>query len=50
MGAVASILGIWILTATLVLVAIQRIYANDYDLDADTMMVISAIGILINIM
>uniref|UniRef100_A0A1I8NLT9 Zinc transporter 2 n=3 Tax=Stomoxys calcitrans TaxID=35570 RepID=A0A1I8NLT9_STOCA len=49
MGALASILGIWILTATLVLVAIQRMYANDYDLSADTMMVISAIGILINI-
>ncbi|XP_075166360.1 zinc transporter 41F isoform X2 [Haematobia irritans] len=49
MGALASILGIWILTATLVLVAIQRVYANDYDLDADTMMVISGIGILINI-
>ncbi|XP_073844863.1 zinc transporter 41F [Musca autumnalis] len=49
MGALASILGIWILTATLVLVAIQRIYANDYDLDASTMMVISGIGILINI-
>ncbi|XP_058982573.1 zinc transporter ttm-1-like [Musca domestica] len=49
MGALASILGIWILTATLVLVAVQRIYANDYDLDANTMMVISGIGILINI-
>ncbi|XP_065369191.1 zinc transporter ttm-1 isoform X2 [Calliphora vicina] len=49
MGAIVSILGIWILTATLVLVAIQRIYSNDYDLDANTMMTISGIGILINI-
>ncbi|KAM7343960.1 zinc transporter 41F isoform 1-T5 [Cochliomyia hominivorax] len=49
MGAIVSILGIWILTATLVLMAIQRIYSNDYDLDANTMMTISGIGILINI-
>lgn len=49
LGAIISILGIWILTATLVLVAIQRIYSNDYDLDANTMMAISSIGILINI-
>uniref|UniRef100_A0A1A9WQV5 Zinc transporter 2 n=1 Tax=Glossina brevipalpis TaxID=37001 RepID=A0A1A9WQV5_9MUSC len=48
-GAIASILGIWILTATLVLMALQRLCTNDYDLDANTMMTISFIGILINI-
>lgn len=50
MGAIVSILGIWILTAALVLVAIERIYLNDYNLDANAMMTISGIGILINIM
>ncbi|XP_017481077.1 PREDICTED: zinc transporter 2, partial [Rhagoletis zephyria] len=49
MGALASILGIWILTATLIIVAMERLYSNDFDLNANTMMVISGIGILINI-
>ncbi|XP_067631859.1 proton-coupled zinc antiporter SLC30A2 isoform X2 [Eurosta solidaginis] len=49
MGAIISILGIWILTATLIMVAMERLYSNDFDLNASTMMVISGIGILINI-
>ncbi|XP_054089259.1 proton-coupled zinc antiporter SLC30A2 [Zeugodacus cucurbitae] len=49
MGAIVSILGIWILTATLIIVAMERLYSNDFDLNAKTMMVISGIGILINI-
>ncbi|XP_054738513.1 proton-coupled zinc antiporter SLC30A2 [Anastrepha obliqua] len=49
MGAIISILGIWILTATLIMVAVQRLYSNDFDLNANTMMAISGIGILINI-
>uniref|UniRef100_A0A1B0G746 Zinc transporter 2 n=1 Tax=Glossina morsitans morsitans TaxID=37546 RepID=A0A1B0G746_GLOMM len=48
-GAIASILGIWILTTTLVLMALQRLCTNDYELDANSMMTISFIGILINI-
>ncbi|XP_032590457.1 zinc transporter 2 isoform X2 [Drosophila grimshawi] len=49
LGALASILGIWLLTAMLVVVAIERIYSNDFELDVDIMMFISAIGIGINI-
>ncbi|XP_017061138.1 zinc transporter 2 [Drosophila ficusphila] len=48
-GALASILGIWLLTTLLVVVAIQRIYSQDFTLDVDMMMVISGIGIAINI-
>lgn len=48
-GAVVSILGIWVLTATLVIVAIQRIFSDDFNLEANTMMTIAGIGILINI-
>uniref|UniRef100_A0A1B0BF97 Cation efflux protein cytoplasmic domain-containing protein n=1 Tax=Glossina palpalis gambiensis TaxID=67801 RepID=A0A1B0BF97_9MUSC len=48
-GAIASILGIWILTTTLVLMALQRLCTNDYELDANSMMTISFIGIIINI-
>ncbi|XP_037950209.1 probable zinc transporter protein DDB_G0283629, partial [Teleopsis dalmanni] len=49
MGAIVSIVSIWILTTTLVMVAIERILSNDFDLNANTMMTISGIGILINI-
>ncbi|CAD7013263.1 unnamed protein product [Ceratitis capitata] len=49
MGAIVSIIGIWILTATLIIVAMERLYSNDFDLSANTMMVISGIGIIINI-
>ncbi|EDV59866.1 zinc transporter 8 [Drosophila erecta] len=48
-GAVASILGIWFVTFLLVVVAIQRIYSQDFELNADMMMLISGIGIAINI-
>ncbi|KAH8297240.1 hypothetical protein KR044_007895 [Drosophila immigrans] len=49
MGALASILGIWLLTAMLVVVAFKRIYSQDFVLDINVMMCISAIGIAINI-
>ncbi|XP_044248641.1 proton-coupled zinc antiporter SLC30A2 isoform X1 [Drosophila takahashii] len=48
-GAVASIVGIWFLTTLLLIVAVQRIYSQDFELDVDMMMVISGIGIAINI-
>ncbi|XP_055859286.1 proton-coupled zinc antiporter SLC30A2 [Episyrphus balteatus] len=48
-GALVSILGIWILTAFLAIVACQRLFSDDFDLNADTMMIIAGIGILINI-
>ncbi|XP_064547732.1 proton-coupled zinc antiporter SLC30A2 isoform X2 [Drosophila montana] len=49
LGALASILGIWLLTAMLVFVAIGRIYSQNFELDVNVMMCISAIGIGINI-
>lgn len=48
-GALVSILAIWILTGFLAIVACQRLFSNDFDLDSDTMMIIAGIGILINI-
>ncbi|XP_037046643.1 zinc transporter 2 [Bradysia coprophila] len=48
-GAVVSILGIWSLTAILFYLAIDRLVSNDYDINADTMMIVSAIGIAMNI-
>lgn len=48
-GAIVSILGIWSLTAILFYLAIDRLISNDYDINADTMMIVSAIGIAMNI-
>ncbi|XP_041674421.1 zinc transporter 2 isoform X2 [Drosophila eugracilis] len=48
-GALSSILGIWLLTTLLVVLAVQRIYSQDFELDVEMMMVISGIGIGINI-
>ncbi|KAH8339938.1 hypothetical protein KR067_003164 [Drosophila pandora] len=49
LGALISILGIWLLTTFLVVVAIQRIISQDFDLNINVMMTISGIGIAINI-
>lgn len=48
-GAVISILGIWLLTTILFYFAIDRLLNNNFDIDADTMMIVSAIGVAINI-
>lgn len=50
MGAILSIFGIWLLTAFLCFFSVSRLIQNDFDIEAPTMMVISAIGICINIM
>lgn len=49
LGAILSIFGIWLLTAFLCFFSVQRLIQNDFDIEAPTMMVISGIGILINI-
>ncbi|XP_037926681.1 zinc transporter 2 isoform X4 [Hermetia illucens] len=49
LGAILSILVIWILTMLLVYLAINRIIKNDFSIDADTMMIVAGIGIVINI-
>ncbi|CAG9833179.1 unnamed protein product [Diabrotica balteata] len=48
-GALLSVLTIWLLTAILSAMAIQRIYTKDYEIQADTMMIISALGLVVNI-
>lgn len=49
-GAIMSILGIWLLTAFLCYFSLNRLILNDFDIEARTMMVISGIGIGINVM
>ena len=43
-------LTIWILTAVLVYMAVERMAHGDYHIDADTMLIVSGIGVLVNIM
>lgn len=50
LGAIVSIIGIWILTTFLFYFALNRMLYQDFDIDADTMIVVSLIGIVINIL
>lgn len=50
LGAVISVLLIWIITGILVYAAIQRITTMDFEVESDTMIIVAAIGVVINIM
>ena len=49
LGAMTSIVLIWILTGGLVYVAIERIIHQNYDVDPDVMMITAGVGVLFNI-
>lgn len=48
-GALVSVLTIWVVTAILVYLAILRVIHQDFELKSDVMLVTSAFGILVNI-
>ena len=50
MGAVMSVLFIWVLTGVLVYLAVQRIMTKQYDIDAQVMLLTASAGLIINIM
>ena len=50
LGAVVSVLAIWMVTAVLVYMAVERMAHAHYDIDANTMLIVSSIGVLVNIM
>lgn len=49
LGALLSISVIWILTSIFIYLAVQRLVKADFDIHADAMMIVAAIGIGINI-
>ncbi|XP_018570418.1 zinc transporter 2 [Anoplophora glabripennis] len=49
LGALLSVITIWMLAAIFSVLAIGRLYNKDYDIDADTMIVVACIGVVINI-
>ena len=50
MGAVVSVLFIWVLTGVLVYLAIQRIITKQYEVNALVMLLTATAGLIINVM
>lgn len=49
-GALTSVLLIWVVTGILVYLAVQRLISNEFDIDAKIMLITSGIGVLFNIL
>jgi Co/Zn/Cd efflux system component len=49
-GAMTSVLLIWIITAILVYIAIKRLISGEYEIEALIMIITASLGVLINIM
>jgi len=49
LGAIASVLMIWLVTGLLVYLAILRVITPDFEIDATVMLITSSIGVLVNI-
>lgn len=49
-GALISVLMIWVVTAILVYLAIQRVITKDFELNPTIMLITSAVGVVVNIM
>ena len=50
LGAIVSVLMIWVITAILVYLAILRCITLNFEVDAPIMLITSAVAILVNIM
>lgn len=48
-GALTSVLLIWVVTAILVYMAVQRVISGDYEIQATIMLITASIGVLVNI-
>lgn len=49
-GALTSVLMIWVVTAILVYLAIHRVIHQDFELNPLIMLITSALGVVVNIM
>lgn len=49
LGAIASVLMIWVITAILVYLAALRCYTGKFEIDAKVMLITSFIAILVNV-
>ncbi|KAJ8963095.1 hypothetical protein NQ318_018559 [Aromia moschata] len=48
-GALLSVLTIWILGGVFCVLAINRIYNDDYEINADTMIIVATLGLIVNV-
>ena len=48
-GALTSVLLIWVVTGILVYLAVQRVIDQDFEINAEIMLITSGIGVLVNI-
>ncbi|XP_048513851.1 zinc transporter 2-like [Athalia rosae] len=49
LGALLSVAIIWVLTGIFIYISVLRLLQNDFEINADTMMLVAGIGIIINI-
>lgn len=50
LGALVSVMSIWIVTGVLVYLAIDRIVRNDYEIESHVMLLTSGCAVVVNIM
>ncbi|XP_020611500.1 zinc transporter 2-like [Orbicella faveolata] len=50
LGALVSVLIIWVLTGVLVYLAVQRVMTRDFNIDADIMLITAGVGLGVNIL
>ena len=48
-GALLSVMLIWVVTATLVYLAVQRVINQDYEIDASLMLIMAGLSVAFNI-
>lgn len=49
-GALVSVLLIWVVTAVLVYMAVLRVIYKEFEIDATIMLITSAVGVAVNLM
>ena len=49
LGAIISVLMIWVVTGVLVYIAIQRLITKDFEINAEAMLITSGLGVVVNI-
>ena len=50
MGALISVLLIWVVTGVLVYMAVERVISKEYEIDATIMLITSSLGVAVNIL
>ena len=50
LGAIVSVLLIWVLTGVLLYEAVQRVIHQDYEIDASIMLITATVGVFVNVL